>query len=162
MAPLSALAKPSRAGQTPLLWQDRCWDVWSLKRGLSHKLSSRDLSFVCLLCAQVTQFWRRLEGTCDPGQAGFSASLMLSHVPRDWIGTEVVFHSLVVLRSRGVSSREPWACLLTPCPRWPLLYSYIARYYFLFFYHLDSWCNDYLVPKTFVIFSILPPVACCK
>ena len=25
----------------------------------------------------------------DPGQAGFSASLMLSQVPSDWIGTEV-------------------------------------------------------------------------
>ena len=40
----------------------------------------------------------------DPGQAGFSASLVLSQVLRDWIGTEVVFHSLVVLRSRGESS----------------------------------------------------------
>jgi hypothetical protein len=35
----------------------------------------------------------------DPGQAGFSASLML--VPHDWNGTEDVFHSTVVLRSRG-------------------------------------------------------------
>ena len=66
------------------------------KRGLSQKLSSRDLGGVRRLCAQVTKCWRRLEGTCDPGQAGFPASLMLSQVPRDWIGTEVVFHSPVV------------------------------------------------------------------
>jgi hypothetical protein len=44
------------------------------------------------------------EWTCDPGQAVFSSSLML--VPRDWNGTEVVFYSLVVLRSYGESSRD--------------------------------------------------------
>jgi hypothetical protein len=30
---------------------------------------------------KVTRCWHQLEGTCDPGQAGFSASLMLSHAP---------------------------------------------------------------------------------
>ena len=50
---------------------------------------------------KVTQCWRPLEGTCDPGQARFSAFLMLSQVPHDWIGTEVVFHSPEVLRSCG-------------------------------------------------------------
>jgi hypothetical protein len=49
----------------------------------------------------------------DPGQPGFSVFLVLSQVPRDWIGTEVVFHSQVVLRLRGESSRGPWGCLLT-------------------------------------------------
>jgi hypothetical protein len=33
---------------------------------------------------------------------------MLSQVLWDWIGTEVVFHSPVVLRSREESSRGPW------------------------------------------------------
>ena len=42
----------------------------------------------------------------DPGQAGFSASLMLSLVQHDWIGTEVVFHSPEVLRSHGESSGD--------------------------------------------------------
>jgi hypothetical protein len=65
---------------------------------------------------KVTWCCRQLEGTCDPVQAGFPASLMLSQVPRDWIGTEVVFYSLVVLRSHGESSRGPWWCLLTPHP----------------------------------------------
>jgi hypothetical protein len=55
---------------------------------------------------KVTQCWRRLEGTCDPGQAGFSASLMLSQVLRYWNGTEVVFHSPVVLRSPEESFRD--------------------------------------------------------
>ena len=99
MAPLGALAKPSLVGQTPLLWQERCPDVWSLKWGLFQKLSSRDLGGFHRLCAQVTKCWRRPEGTYDPGQAGFPASLMLSQVPRDCIGTEVVLHSQVVLRS---------------------------------------------------------------
>ena len=54
---------------------------------------------------------RRLRAQGDPvlartGQAGFPAFLMLSQVPRNWIGTEVVFHSPVVLRSRGVSCRD--------------------------------------------------------
>jgi hypothetical protein len=31
---------------------------------------------------------------------------MLSQVPHNWNGTEVVFHSLVVLRSHGESSRD--------------------------------------------------------
>jgi hypothetical protein len=39
-------------------------------------------------------------------RSGFSASLVLSQVPHDWNGTEVVFHSLLVLRSRGESSRD--------------------------------------------------------
>jgi hypothetical protein len=119
MAPPGAPAKPSRAGQTPLLLQGRCLDVWSPKWGLSQNLFSKDLGGVHQLCAQMIQCWHLLEGTCDPGQAVFPASLMLSQVPSDWIGTEVVFHSLVVLRSRGESSRGTWVCPPTLCPRWP-------------------------------------------
>jgi hypothetical protein len=55
---------------------------------------------------QVTRCWCRMEGTCDSGQVRFSASLMLSQVPRDWNGTEVVLHSLVVLRSHRESCRD--------------------------------------------------------
>ncbi|EDL05514.1 mCG144558, partial [Mus musculus] len=117
MTPPGAPAKPSRAGQTPLLWQGRCPDVWSLKRGLFQKLSSRNLGGFYRLCAQVTKCWHQLEGNCDPGQSGFPASLMLSQFLSDWIGTEVVFYSLVVLRSSGESSRGPWGCLPTLCPR---------------------------------------------
>jgi hypothetical protein len=112
-----SLAKPSWGMQTCLLWQGRCLDVWSLKWHLSQKLSSRDLWGVCRLWAQVAQCWCRLEGTCDPGQAKFPVFLMLSQVQCDWIGTEVVLHSLVVLRSPGESSRGPWGYLPTPCPR---------------------------------------------
>ena len=43
MAPPGALAKHPWAGHSPLLWQGRCPDVWSLKQGLPQKLSSRDL-----------------------------------------------------------------------------------------------------------------------
>jgi hypothetical protein len=35
-----------------------------------------------------------------------SAYIMLSQVPCDWIGTEVVFHSPEDLRSQGESSRD--------------------------------------------------------
>jgi hypothetical protein len=58
-------------------------------------------------------------GDLDPGQAGSSASLVLPQVPNDWIGTEVVFHSLVVLRSCGESSMGPWGCPPAPRPRLP-------------------------------------------
>ena len=45
-----------------------------------------------------------LEGTCDPDQAGFSASLINAvQIPYNWIGTEAVLHSPEVLRSRGGS-----------------------------------------------------------
>jgi hypothetical protein len=56
---------------------------------------------------KVTWCWRRPEGTWDPGQAGFSVSLInaVSGPLRDWIGT-VVFHLPVVLRSRGESSGD--------------------------------------------------------
>jgi hypothetical protein len=37
-------ANPSQAGQTPILWQGRCPDVWSMKRGLPWKLFSSCLS----------------------------------------------------------------------------------------------------------------------
>jgi hypothetical protein len=61
----------------------------------------------------VTWCWRLPEGICDPGQAGFSVSSMLSHVLHDWNVTEVVFHSSVVLRSSGESSRDlGGVCLL--------------------------------------------------
>ena len=65
----------------------------------------------------MTWCWSRLEGTCDPDQAGFSSSLML--VPRDWNGTKVEFHSLVILRSHEESSRDlgGGGCPPTPCPR---------------------------------------------
>ena len=44
MALPGAPAKPSRAGQTPLLWQGRCPDVWNLKRGQPQKLCGSRLS----------------------------------------------------------------------------------------------------------------------
>jgi hypothetical protein len=44
MSPADAPAAPSMAGQTPLLWQGRCPDVWSLKQGLSQKLCGSRLS----------------------------------------------------------------------------------------------------------------------
>jgi hypothetical protein len=102
----SALGKPSWPWWTPFLQQGRCLDIWSSKLCLPQKLSSRYHGGVCQLCAQVTRCWHQLEGTCDPGQVGFSASLMLSQVPCDWIGMEVLFHSPEVLRSHGDSSRD--------------------------------------------------------
>ena len=102
----SVKAPPPRVGCTPLLWHGRFPDVWSPKQGLPQKLSSRDLGGVSRLRAQSDQVLVPTRGTCDPGQAGFSASLMLSQVPRDWIETEVVFHSPEVLRSCGESSSD--------------------------------------------------------
>jgi hypothetical protein len=52
MVPTGTPAKPSRAGQIPLLWQGRCQDVWSPKRGLPQKLCGSCL-FLKLLASIV-------------------------------------------------------------------------------------------------------------
>jgi hypothetical protein len=44
LSPADALAIPSWAGQTPILCQGWCSDVWSLKRGLPQKLCGSCLS----------------------------------------------------------------------------------------------------------------------
>jgi hypothetical protein len=81
----------------------RCSDIWSPKQGLPQKLS---LGVSADSTPKVTRCWCWPEGSCDSGQAWFSASLMLSQVPSDWNGTEVVFHSPVVLRSCADSFRD--------------------------------------------------------
>jgi hypothetical protein len=101
MASPGALAKPSWAGRTLVLWQGMCPDVWILQRGLPQKVSSRDLGDICLLLAQgypVSVLTRR---GLWPWSGRVSASLIL--VPGDWNGTEDVFHSPVALRSCGES-----------------------------------------------------------
>ena len=55
---------------------------------------------------KLTHCLHQLERICDPGEAVFSASLILSMVPRNWIGTEVEFHSPEVLRLHGDSPRD--------------------------------------------------------
>jgi hypothetical protein len=67
--PPDAVAKPSRAGQTPLLWQGSCPDVWSPKHCLSQKLCGFSLSQKLLASAVHTltcadQSWQNL-GTQD-------------------------------------------------------------------------------------------------
>ena len=64
MASPGALAKPSWAGRTLVLWQGRCPDVWSPKWGLPQKLSSRNLGGVLRLLTQVTWCW------CQPDLNG--------------------------------------------------------------------------------------------
>jgi hypothetical protein len=41
-----------------------------------------------------------------PWSSRSSASPLQSHVPHDWIGTDFVFHSPVILRSQGESSMD--------------------------------------------------------
>ena len=55
MALPGATAKPSQAWWTPLKWQGRCLDAWSMKWVLPQKLSSKDLGGVHRLCAQGDQ-----------------------------------------------------------------------------------------------------------
>jgi hypothetical protein len=74
MVPGGALVKPSQAGCTPLLWQGRSLDVWSLKWGLFQKLSSRDLRGVCQLCAQVTNAGTDQKGLVTLVRPGFLLS----------------------------------------------------------------------------------------
>jgi hypothetical protein len=51
---------------------------------LITKLSSRDLGGVHRLCALGDPVLAPTRRDFDPGQVRFSASLMLSQVPRDW------------------------------------------------------------------------------
>ena len=106
MSSSRALAKPSWVGQTPLFWQGRCPDVWTLKGVCLRSCPLMTLGVSAYSVAKLTGCWWGLEGTCDTGQARFPASLMLFQVPCNWNGTEVVFHLPVVLRSSGESSRD--------------------------------------------------------
>ena len=90
--------------------------VWSVVLR-SHGESSRDHGGVHQLCAQGDQVLVPTRRDLQPWSGRFSASLMLSQVPCDWIGTEVVFHSPEVLRSGGESSRDlGGVCRLCPGP----------------------------------------------
>jgi hypothetical protein len=104
MAPPGALAKPSRARWTPLLWQGRCPDVWSLKRVCLRSCPLGTLGVSMDSTPKVTWCCCQPEWNCDPGH-NFCFP-MLSQVLHDWNAIEVVFHSLVVLRSHGESSRD--------------------------------------------------------
>ena len=77
----------------------------------------------------------------DPGQAGFSASLVLSQVPCDWIGTEVVFHSPVVQRSHGESSRGGLGGVCGFRAQGDLVLVLIRRDLFVFIILLWVWSN---------------------
>ena len=77
--------------------------VWSVVLR-SHGESSRDHGGVHQLCAQGDQVLVPTRRDLQPWSGRFFASLMLSQVPCNWIGTEVVFHSAEVLRLCGESS----------------------------------------------------------
>ena len=66
MAPPSAQAKPSQAWWTAPLWQGRCQDVWSLKRGLPQKLCGLRLSQK-LLASAVHTLTCTDQSPWDPG-----------------------------------------------------------------------------------------------
>jgi hypothetical protein len=114
MAPSGALEKLSWAGRTPLLWQGRCRMSGAQNRVCIRSCPLGTLGVFADSASKVTQWCCCPEGTCDPDQDGFPASLMLSPVLCDWDGKEVVFHAKVVLRSCGGSSRDlsgvRWLC----------------------------------------------------
>jgi hypothetical protein len=69
---------------------------------------------------KVPQWWHEPEGTCEPGQAGFSASLInaVSSPERlDWSRSCVpLTRGLKIL---WMVMWGPWGCLQTPRPRCP-------------------------------------------
>ena len=95
---------------------------------------------------KVTRCWHRLEGTCDPGHARFSVSLInaVSGPARlDWNRSCVP-----LTRGPKILWRvlwEPKGCPLTPCPMWPGAGA--DRKGFLFFRGLNSlvvvFCHDH-------------------
>jgi hypothetical protein len=69
---------------------------------------------------KVPQCWRRLEGNCEPGQAGLSAPLInaVSGPARlDWSRSCVPLTRGPKILWRVLWA--PWGCLQTPCPRCP-------------------------------------------
>jgi hypothetical protein len=71
-----AVAKPSWAGQTPLLWKGRCPDVWSQKSGLPQKLCGFCLSQKLLASTVHTlscadQSWQNLGTKMAPPDLHF-------------------------------------------------------------------------------------------
>jgi hypothetical protein len=119
-------------------WMPGAWNGFCLR-----SCPLRTLGVSTDTAPKVTRCWCQLEATWVPGQAGFSASLMLSQVLLDWNGTEVVFYSLVVLRSHGESSRDLRGVrrLLTQvtwCWCWPEGISCIS-YYAAFTYSYVEW-----------------------
>jgi hypothetical protein len=67
---------------------------------------------------KVLKYWRGLEGTCDPGQAGFSASLInsvSSPVRLDWCRSRVPLTRSLKIPWRVLWG--PWECPQTPSPR---------------------------------------------
>jgi hypothetical protein len=97
MAPPDALAEPSWAVHTPLLYWGKCPDVWSLKRCLSQKLccfclSQKLCSFYslyCHLCRLVTEGSETQDGSprcsiAEPSWAGQTPLLWRGRWPDVW------------------------------------------------------------------------------
>ena len=85
VAPAGAIAKPSWVGWTPLFWQGRYPDVWSLKRGLPQNLcgsclSQKPLASVVhtLACADWTRW--------SPGTKMSPADTLAKALP-SWVDT---------------------------------------------------------------------------
>ena len=82
----------------------------------SSRESSGDRGGICWLCSLGDLVLVPTRRDLCPWWGQFSASLLLSQVPCDWIGTDVVFHSSLILRSHGESSGDSggvrWLCAL--------------------------------------------------
>jgi hypothetical protein len=84
----------------------------------SHGESCETLGVSADSVPKVCRFWRRPEGTCDPGQAVFSASLInaVSGPARlDWSSSCVPLTRGLKILWRVLCG--PWGCLQTPRPR---------------------------------------------
>ena len=81
MAPPGAPTKPSWVGQTPLLWQERCPDVWSLKQGLSQKLCCFCLSQkLCCFCSRLAHPQQSVSRPVQTGLRGTRNTRWLPHL----------------------------------------------------------------------------------
>lgn len=98
-------AMPTQEWKIPLLRQGRCPGVWRMK-GFCLRSCPLGALGLSATSPKMTWCWCWPDRTCDPVQGGFSASLMLSQVPSNCNGTEVMFHSLDVLRSHQESSKD--------------------------------------------------------
>ena len=148
MAPPGAPAKPSWAGWTPLLWQGRCPDVWSPKRGLPQKLCGSCLSQKLLASVVHTltcaDYFRRSPGSkmapadaeAKPSRVGFSILLIFS---KNHLLVSLILCSVRFVSNWLISAPTDYFLLSTPLGCACFFFLDLSRII------LKCWCVNFLI-----------------
>ena len=122
MAPPGAPAKPSQVGWTPLLWQGRCPDVWSLCRLVLAGSGNQDVSGRC-------------SGNGLPGRADTSplAGKVPGYLEREMGSATEALWLLPVPETVSFCSSHSHLCRLVGTIRKPRSLLYFLRQLFISF-----------------------------